>query len=91
MPPSLMVAGGGLFEPGDHPQHRRLARARRAEDREQLAVVDGQVGALDGHDLATEFLAQSDQFDLGCSGRHSGILRNPLRCRRSSDDFVTRG
>ena len=42
---------GRLLEPGDHAQHRGLARARRAEDGEQLAVVDGQVGALDGDDL----------------------------------------
>ena len=50
-PPSRIDAGGRLLEAGDHPQHRGLARPRRAEDGEQLAVGDGQVGALDGDHL----------------------------------------
>ena len=66
-PPSLIVARGGLLEAGDHPQHRGLARSRGAEDREQLAVLDGQVGALDGDDHVAAFvehLADADQLDL---------------------------
>ena len=34
------AAGVGLLEAGDHAQRRRLARARRAEQREELAVGD---------------------------------------------------
>ena len=34
-----MRAGVGLLEAGDHAQRRRLARARRAEQREELAVA----------------------------------------------------
>ena len=73
-------AGGRLLEPRDHAQHRRLARARRAEDREQLAVADGQVGALDGHDVA-EYLADADQLDLWIVNGGSGI-RVRLRADR---------
>ena len=56
-----------LLEPGDHAQHRGLARAGRAEDREQLTVADGQVGALDGDHLVpavAELFADADQLDL---------------------------
>jgi len=33
---------GGCFEPGDHPEGRRLAAARGAEHRQQLAALDSQ-------------------------------------------------
>ena len=36
-------AGVDLLEPGEHPQRRRLARARRADEHHQLAVADLQV------------------------------------------------
>ena len=55
-------AGGRLLEAGDHPQHRRLARAARAEHREELAVVDREVHVVDGGDVA-EGLAQADELD----------------------------
>ena len=45
-------AGGRQLEAGDHPQRRRLARARRAEHREELAVADVEVDAVDGDDVA---------------------------------------
>ena len=73
-------AGRRLLEPRDHPQHRRLARTRRPEDREQLAVADGQVGALDGHHV-TENLADTDQLDLWIVNGGSGI-RIRLRADR---------
>ena len=38
---------GRLDEPGDHPQRRRLAAAARADDREELAVGDLDVDAVD--------------------------------------------
>ena len=65
-----------LLEPGDHAQHRGLARSGRAEDREQLAVADGQVGALDGDHLVpavAELFADADQLDLRIVNGGSGI------------------
>src|SRR5579875_601755 len=38
---------GRLLEAGDHPQRRRLAAARRADDREELAPVDLEVEGSD--------------------------------------------
>jgi hypothetical protein len=34
------LARGRQFQPRDHPQRRRLAAARRAEQHEELAVLD---------------------------------------------------
>ena len=36
------------LEPGQHPQRRRLAASRRADEHEELAVGDGQVEVVDG-------------------------------------------
>ena len=57
---------GRVLEPGDHPQRRRLAAARGAEQGEELALADRQVEALDGrNDLALGgvLLAHPDQLD----------------------------
>ena len=51
-PPSVIAAGVRLLEAGDHAQRRRLARARRAEQREELAVRDVQVDVVDRDDVA---------------------------------------
>jgi hypothetical protein len=48
----LDAAGVGSLEAGDDPQERRLARARRPEQREELALGDCEVDAIDGYDLA---------------------------------------
>ncbi len=48
-------AAGGRFQPGDHAQGGRLAAARRPQQDDELAIVNGQVHRLDGVDL-TEFL-----------------------------------
>ena len=45
-------AGGRQLEAGDHAQGRRLARARRPEHREELAVADVEVDAVDRDDVA---------------------------------------
>ena len=39
-------AGGRPLEAGDHPQRRRLAAARRAEERDELAALGGEVEVL---------------------------------------------
>ncbi len=41
-------AGRDRLQPGDHPQHRRLAAARRAEQHHELAVRDGEVDVVHG-------------------------------------------
>ena len=50
------VAGVGLQQPGDHAQGRGLARAVGAEQRVELAGLDGQVEPVDGR--LAEALAQ---------------------------------
>ena len=45
-------AAGRLFEPGDHPQQRRLAAAGRADEDDELAVGDLQIDAVEDVDRA---------------------------------------
>ena len=59
------VPAVGLLESGDHPQHGGLARPGRTEHREELAVGDVEVDAVDGRD-ASEQLRQCAEFDPGC-------------------------
>ena len=66
LPGEVHPPRGRLLEPGDHPQHRRLARATRAEHREELPVVDREVHVVDGGDVA-EGLAQADELDGWCA------------------------
>ena len=42
------LAGSGQLEAGDHPQDGRLTRARGAEQRQELAVRDVEVDAVNG-------------------------------------------
>jgi hypothetical protein len=51
-PAKLDRAGGRLLEPGDHPQRRRLAATRRAEQREELATLDLERQVVDRHEIA---------------------------------------
>jgi len=52
----------GLLEARDHAQHRGLARARRPEEGEELAIGDVEIDAVDRHHVA-ERLAQLPQPD----------------------------
>jgi len=56
-------AGARLLEAGDHPQRRRLARARRPEQGEELALLDLQVDARNRPYL-TVLLVEADQADV---------------------------
>ena len=57
------LAGGRRLEPRDHPQRRRLAAARGAEQREERALRDRQVEGVDGGEL-TERLGQPDELEV---------------------------
>ena len=46
------VAGGDFLQPRDHPQRRRLAAARRADQHDELVVRDVQIDRTDGFDVA---------------------------------------
>ena len=56
------LAARRLLEAGDHLEQRRLAAAGRAEQREELAAADGEVGLLDGDEVA-ELLADVVEDD----------------------------
>ena len=58
-----MQPGGRLLEPADHPQGRRLAAARRAEEAEELAVAHLEVDVVDGEHVA-ERLRHLDEPDV---------------------------
>ena len=50
LPAIEMRAFGDAFEPGDHPQQRRLAATRRADHHDELAVGHVHVDAVQ-HEL----------------------------------------
>jgi hypothetical protein len=83
------LAGGRLLEAGDHPQGGRLAAARGAQQREELALGDPQVDALDRPDVVAaggELLLDPDQLDrvqavLFGNGR-PGARLDPGVCHR---------
>ncbi len=54
---------GGVLVAPDHPQRRRLAAARRAEQDDVLAVVDVQVDVVDGDGAAGKDLGQADEIE----------------------------
>ena len=59
------LAAGHVLEPGDHPQERRLAAPRRADEHEKLAVGDEEVEVVDGDRPVVEGLAQIAELELG--------------------------
>ena len=67
-------AGGRALEAGDHPQRRRLAAARRPEERDELAPLGGQVEVLDGDDVA-ELLLDAVQLQEGHRASRSLAMR----------------
>ena len=62
-----------LLEPGDHPQRRGLAAARRAEQREELALPNRDVEPLD-RDVAAEALGHALEADRLRRLRHAVSL-----------------
>jgi hypothetical protein len=75
------LAGTRRLVPGDHPEDRRLAAARRAEKAAIGPVRDGQVDVL--HRVrAAELLGDVDEADLSARlpGRHRGAGLRAAHC-----------
>ena len=66
------LPGGDLLEARDHPQQRRLAAPRRADDDDELAVGHGEVDAVD-HGIRPVVLAHAGERDA----RHLAISPCP--------------
>src|SRR5207244_922247 len=66
-------AGVGRVDPGDQVEERRLARAVRADDAHDLALVDVQVEVAD-HPQPAEGLVQRPEFEQ----RHQTISTRGL-------------
>src|SRR5229473_2380577 len=64
------------FQPGNKPQQRRLAASRRPYKYDELALLYGQVDALDGALLAEEFF-HAFEFDK-CHARCSQVTSPPI-------------
>ena len=76
----------GVVEAGEHPQQRALARAAATEQRDELAVGDGDVEAVEDASIAERagqaaHLGGAHRFTL--SGRHARALRSSRRTRAS--------
>ena len=61
-------AGGNLLQAGDHAEQRRFPAARRADEDDELAVLDGKVDAVDHLDGA-EVLHHAAELE-GSPSRH---------------------
>ena len=86
------VAAVGVFEAGDHAQDRRLAGARGAEQRDQLAALDVERDAVHGAERV-EGLHDIVEADLhgvfpcattGAGEASAGRPARPAPCRSSS-------
>src|SRR5262249_39011949 len=64
------LARGGRFEAGDDAQKRRLAAARRADDRNELAALDREIDVLQRLQFA-ERLAEMGDLELARHGASS--------------------
>ena len=78
-------SGRGLFEPGDHPQHRALPRARGPEQRRHGALRRDERHVVDG-DEVSEPLGQLLHHDRACSYRVSSPLLAPAPERLEHDE-----
>src|SRR5438046_4288722 len=88
-------AGGRLDEPRDHLQRRRLAASRRAQQRNELALLDRKRQRIDG-EVVAEALRQLVENEEGhvisarprgstaWSTRRASRSRCPRRCSRAS-------
>ncbi len=65
------------FESGNHPQRRRLAAARGAEQRDEFALRDLERHVVDGGHVAV-FLGDAFEDDAACGIAHIGGASMPL-------------
>ena len=91
------LAGRRLLEAGDHPERRRLAAARRAEQARERAAGDPERHRVDGDHVA-EPLRDVEDLDVGArprSTRSDAVARPPYwgdrRSRRRSRALFSRG
>ena len=73
------AAGARLDQPREHPQGRRLAAARRPEQRDELAVGDVEVELVDGDRRAVALA------DAGRVGRSTSDQVRPLEVAGAED------
>ena len=76
LPVELQPATGGVVDPADHVEHRRLARAVRADQSEDLTLVDAERQSVERDD-ATEGHRDLINFEQ-C---HQSSSPRPLRSR----------
>jgi len=79
------ATGGGLFEPGEHPQRRRLPTARGTDDGDELTVGHVQRDVVDGTDTpAIELLREVVERDcchvVECRCSPPGSFSNLVIC-----------
>jgi hypothetical protein len=79
---------GRLLEAGDHPQRRRLAAPRRAQQREELAVVNVEVQPVDGDQIVKALGHPSQGDDRVGLPSHGGNL---LPARRDMASVIAAG
>ena len=79
-PSSRIAPSVGRLEAGDHPQRGRLAAARRAEQREELARGDGEVGVVDGDEVGEALGDMVDLDDRAALGAGGPVLSRRLIC-----------
>ena len=70
------IAGGDLFQPGNHLEQRGLAAAGRADKDDELAILDIEIDAVDDF-MAVIGLAQGVQR-YGAHGDVSGLFDRPV-------------
>src|SRR3546814_13211879 len=63
LPGDAELAGIGRQQPGDQPQHRALAAAGWSEQAQEVAVVNLESEAVQGHDTVRERLADARHTD----------------------------
>ena len=67
-------ARGGHLEAGEHHQAGRLARARRPEQGQKLALLDAEIDVVNNHRVPVIALADALKFNVGIViGIHVGI------------------
>jgi hypothetical protein len=85
-------AAADLLQPGDHPQQRGLAAARRPDQHQQLAVGDLEAGAVHGDVAVRVDLAESIERDRrhrqSSSGGTGAIACGMRTDRRACDSLM---